>query len=69
MTPIANFYVTRAHRSFLNVWGDDDNVVSVQIRDSTVWVTVKDLEGEIYPASIDGVPFEYSTQARVWDAA
>lgn len=54
-----SFYCTRAKQSFLNVYGDDPNVVSAEIDEPFIRVTLRDMNEGVFPTSIDGIPFAY----------
>lgn len=62
MTTVPSFYIVKAHRLFLNAYGDDGNVVSAEILEKSVGVTLRDVEAGSYPNKIDGVMFEYAQQ-------
>lgn len=55
----SNFYIERAHRSFLNVWAGDPNIIRYELTADGVDVAVKDLSTVEFPSSIDGVQFRY----------
>lgn len=64
-----NFYVMRAHRAFLNAYGEDPNVIRAETRDDDVLVTVLDLDGSIFPVHIDGIPLTFQMETPLEEAS
>lgn len=54
-----SFYCTKAKQSFLNAYGDDPNVVSAEVDEPYIRVTLRNLNEGVFPLTIDGVPFAY----------
>lgn len=67
MTDMVNypdFYIERAHRSFLNVWDGHPNILRHEVTEDGVDIAVRDLSVVDFPTSVDGIPFRYHEETE-----